>query len=163
METGRKHCRTWEITLRVRFKRSHQRLSITPFEIRNVMCKHVWNPKVDAFSTCCDGHVVNMKQGTCISNFMLLNVLVGKLYQHFQAWKLVEHPVYRLLGFHFIHANKSSDRRSKTSSVRCCHYTESSVNTHSSCHNFSVSVDEVWIGDWIYWKLMHTAHYYKQL
>jgi hypothetical protein len=53
------------------------------------VCKHVWKPKVDIFSTCCDGHVFNTKQGTRIINFMLLNVLVWKLYQHFQVRKLV--------------------------------------------------------------------------
>jgi hypothetical protein len=48
---------------------------------------------VDTFSTCCDGHVFNMKQGTCVINFMLLNVLVRKLYRHFRVRKLVGHPV----------------------------------------------------------------------
>jgi hypothetical protein len=34
-----------------------------------------------------------MKQGMCVINFMLLNVLVGKLYRHFRVRKLVGHPV----------------------------------------------------------------------
>jgi hypothetical protein len=88
MEIGREHCRTCKATSKVRFKRSHRRLSIAPFEIWNVVCKHVWKPKVDTFSTWCDGHVFNMKQGTCVINFMLLNVLVGKLYRHFRVRKL---------------------------------------------------------------------------
>jgi hypothetical protein len=64
----------------VRIMWSHRRLSITPFEIWNVMCQHVWKRKVDTFSTCCDSHVFNVKQSTCSINFMFLNVLVGKLY-----------------------------------------------------------------------------------
>jgi hypothetical protein len=58
------------------------------------MCKHVWKPKVDTFSTCYDGYVFNMKQGMCLINFMLLNVLVGKLYRHFWVQKVVGHSVY---------------------------------------------------------------------
>jgi hypothetical protein len=61
------------------------------------VCKHVWKPRVNTFSTCCDGHVFNMKQGMCIINFMLLNVLVGKLYRHFRVRKLVGHIVLRSL------------------------------------------------------------------
>jgi hypothetical protein len=87
MEVGREHCRTCETTSRVRFKRSHRSPSI--------VCKHVWKAKVDTFSTCCDGHVFNMKQGTCVINFMLLNILVGKLYRHFCIRKLVGHSVVR--------------------------------------------------------------------
>jgi hypothetical protein len=26
-----------------------------------------------------------------------------------------------------------------------------------------VTIDEVWIGEWIYWPLMHTTRNYKQL
>jgi hypothetical protein len=35
--------------------------------------------------------VFSMKQGTCVINFMLLNVLVGKLNRHFWVRKLVGH------------------------------------------------------------------------
>jgi hypothetical protein len=56
------------------------------------MCKHVWKPKVDTFSSCCDGLVFNMKQGMCVINFMLLNVLVRKLYWYFRVRKLVGQP-----------------------------------------------------------------------
>jgi hypothetical protein len=93
VEIGREHCRVSETTSRVRFKRSHWRLSITPFEIWDVVCKHVWKPKVDTFNACCDGHVFNMNQGTCVINFMLLKVWVGKLYRHFLVRKLVGHSV----------------------------------------------------------------------
>jgi hypothetical protein len=79
MKIGRKHYRTCETTSRARFKWSHRRLSIAPFKIWNVVYKHVWKPKVDTFSTCCDSHVFSMKQGMCVINFMLLNVFVGKL------------------------------------------------------------------------------------
>jgi hypothetical protein len=37
--------------------------------------------------------MLSMKLGMCVINFMLLNVLVGKLYQQFWVWKLVGHPV----------------------------------------------------------------------
>jgi hypothetical protein len=85
MDIGREHSRTCETTSRVRFKPSHRRLSI--------VCKHAWEPNVDTFSICCDDHVFNMKQGTCVTNFILLNVLVGKLYRQFQVRKLVGHPI----------------------------------------------------------------------
>jgi hypothetical protein len=87
MELGREHCAACRTTSRVRFKRPHRRLSI--------VCKHVWKPKVETFSICCDGHVLNMKQGTCVINFMLLNVLFGKLYRHFWVRKLVGHSLFR--------------------------------------------------------------------
>jgi hypothetical protein len=38
--------------------------------------------------------VFSMKLGTCVINFMLLHVLVGKLYRHFWVQKLVGHPVH---------------------------------------------------------------------
>jgi hypothetical protein len=61
--------------------------------------KYVWKPKVDTFTICCDGHVFNMKQGTCVINFMLLNILVGKLYRHVRVRKLVGHPIQYFIRF----------------------------------------------------------------
>jgi hypothetical protein len=43
--------------------------------------------------------VFSMKLGTCVINFMLLNVLVGKLYWHFWVRKLVGHSVRIVLRF----------------------------------------------------------------
>jgi hypothetical protein len=38
--------------------------------------------------------VFSMKLGTCVINFMLLNILVRKLYRHFWVRKLVGHSVF---------------------------------------------------------------------
>jgi hypothetical protein len=86
--------------------------------------------------------MLSMKLVTCVTNFMLLNVLVGKLYRHFWVAKLVGHSVISNL---LVLALPYRSKPFKNS--RCCQffpescsYTDSYKYSHSTECLISVSL-----------------------
>jgi hypothetical protein len=54
----------------------------------------------------------------------------------------------------------------KTSRLLICLYLDlfnDNISTEQDiyCHDLGVTTDGVWIGEWIYWPLMHTTRNYK--